>query len=60
MQVICAFSGPGTQAGWQQQAVLCGGGAPPTWCSRQQDARGDGAEGLTVELCAQAQVWFGR
>lgn len=56
MQVICAFSGPGTQAGWQQQAVLCGGGAPPTWCSRQQDARGDGAEGLTVELCAQAQV----
>lgn len=59
----CQFfhiSGPGAQAGRQQQAVLCGGGAAVTRCGWHQDAGTDGAEGLTVELRPQAQIWSGR
>lgn len=58
--IITHISGPGAQAGWQQQAVLCGDRAPVTWCGRHQDAGTDGAEGLTVELRAQAQIRPGR
>ncbi len=53
-------SGPGAQAGRQQQAVLCGGRAPFARCDGHQDAGPDGAEGLTVELRAEAQIRCGR
>lgn len=54
------FSGVGAQEGRQQQAVLPGGGAPPTWTGRRQDAGTDGAEAVHVELHAQAQIRPGR
>lgn len=50
------FSGSGAPAGRKQQPVLDGGRAPFTWTGGQQDAGTDGAEGFTVELCAQAQI----
>lgn len=54
------ISGSGAQARRQQQAVCRGGGASAARRDWDQDARTDGAEGLTVELRAQAQIWRGR
>lgn len=56
---MSVFSGSGAPLGWQQQPVLGGDGAPPTWTGGQQDAGTDGAEGVTMDLFVQAQIWLG-
>lgn len=60
MLLMSHVSGSGAQTWQQQQTVLLGGWDPVTWCDRQQDAGTDGAQGLSVELCAEAQIQPGR